>query len=774
MAERKHSLARFGDFVVDLRSYELLRQGVRIKVQAQPLELLTFLIERPGELITREQLRERLWGSETYVDFDQALNKAVKKIRAALGDSVDEPKYIQTLARRGYRFIASVDWLTEPPRTCWPEDPATPAPAALVPAEDRKRHLRWLRRPGRLVTAWATALGALLFVTAYVVHQLPPASRSAQQATLMQITFDPGLQFGATFSPDGRFIAYSSNRDGRFDIWVQQIGGTEAHKITHLPGHNWQPDWSPDGNQIVFRSEWDRGGLFVVPAFGGEARKIASFGYRPRWSPDGTQILFESTFARYLWNKLYLVTPDGSAPHEILLSFFERTQMNFRSIAWYPDGKRISVWGDSRRGREFWTVDILTGHAVKSETPASVQSQLDEIWRLHDLSGFEPPPFHWAPQARSLYFEGVTRSARNLWKVTVDPKTLRWASLRRLTTGRGPDTDSAISPDGKRLAFTSRVERVRIWWWPLDTRTGQILGEGKPISPPGFDAWMSDVSADGKKLVFVTHRLKNWQLWETSIPDKRDTLLLDRSSFCWEPRWAPDGTRVLCTLDEPWVYPIILPEGGGPEKPLVSTGVEFAAADWSPDSRFLVGANVPTEKDFVGTKLNHILVLPLAAAPHAELQARRVTPGGKEQLCQQRFSPDGRWIAFEAVDGDTSGGATGATHAKLYLVPVEGGPWAPITDGASWDDKPRWSPDGKILYFMSSRTGLLNVWGVRVDPLSGRAVGDPFQVTRFEDAGLFMPSDETSFLEISIGAGSLVAPLATSSGNIWMLETLDQ
>src|SRR5207249_702460 len=103
------------------------------------------------------------------------------------------------------------------------------------------------------------------------------------QRVLSQITFDAGLQAEPTWSPDGRFLAYSADRKGNFDIWVQPVSGGDPVQVTKDSAHDWQPDWSPDGSQIAFRSERGGGGLFVVPALGGRERKIADFGYRPRW-----------------------------------------------------------------------------------------------------------------------------------------------------------------------------------------------------------------------------------------------------------------------------------------------------------------------------------------------------------------------------------------------------------------------------------------------------------------------------------------------------------
>src|ERR1700757_2069561 len=140
---------RFGLFEADLASGELRKSGIRIRVQAQPFRVLTFLLERPGEVVPREEIQHRLWGNNTIVDFDHSLGTAINKLREALGDSADNPRFIETLARRGYRFLAPVEpsagvaQAAAPGSAAAPERP--PAPATEAGSGFRKlRNFVWI------------------------------------------------------------------------------------------------------------------------------------------------------------------------------------------------------------------------------------------------------------------------------------------------------------------------------------------------------------------------------------------------------------------------------------------------------------------------------------------------------------------------------------------------------------------------------------------------------------------------------------------------------
>ena len=308
------AVIRFGPFDADLHTQELRKHGVRLRLPRQSFQILKMLLERPGSLITREELRQALWPSDTFVDFDHSLNAAVNRLREVLGDSADEPRLVETLPRRGYRFIGEIALPTAAPERPGATQVSTfPGTSDVLPSADTRIRRSALRYS---IMSFAVALlaGAALFLIYGKLHRVAPQ----KQRALTRVTFDKGLQFGATWSPDGRFVAYSSDRAGKFDIWVQQVSGGDPVQITKGPGHNWQPEWSPDGKYIAYRSEDGDGGLFVIPALGGMglARKIVSSGFYPRWSPDSTQILFQST-ADTGENQFYVASLDGSQPREI-------------------------------------------------------------------------------------------------------------------------------------------------------------------------------------------------------------------------------------------------------------------------------------------------------------------------------------------------------------------------------------------------------------------------------------------------------------------------
>jgi DNA-binding winged helix-turn-helix (wHTH) protein len=251
---------RFGPFEVDTESAKLRKHGVRLQLQEQPFRVLTALLERPGEVVSREDLISRLWADGTHVDYDRGLNAAVTRLRQALADSAERPRYVETVARRGYRFIAPLEDAVE-------KDVAGAASKTAAPGSRTRRRLLWITA-GCVVRTTA----AILFLMTRR-ESVPPAPR------VTPLTSYPGVESEPSFSPDGSQVAFSWNGEAQtnFDIYVQTVGSGAPLRLTTHGAADRSPAWSPDGRFIAF---WRDGRelLLVSPTGGAERIVIARSG----------------------------------------------------------------------------------------------------------------------------------------------------------------------------------------------------------------------------------------------------------------------------------------------------------------------------------------------------------------------------------------------------------------------------------------------------------------------------------------------------------------
>jgi len=758
--ERQPQLVRFGNFEADLRSGELRKEGVKLKFGGQPFQVLAFLLEHAGEVVTREELQKHLW-PDTFVDVDHNLNTAINKIREALGDSAEDPHFVETLPKRGYRFIAPVENRGLPAVEAKARSQVHPAAENGVIASRQSRLRSWLIRSGVLLV-----VVMLLGFAAFFIYKKFHSGPASQQA-LTRLTFDDGLQIGATWSPDGRFIAYSSNRGGKFDVWIQQATGGDPVQVTKWPGNNWQPDWSPDGRYIAYRSEEGEGGIFVIPALGGtgQERKISSFGYYPHWSPDSSQVLFETGGT----HRLYVAPVDAGQSIEVLSKFMAQHGGGVISASWHPDGRRITVWlwTDSPYP-EFWTVPIAGGEGVRTSIPPELMRQLKEVSVGGGIREWdEDVKFCWSPSGGAIYFERTFGGARNLWLMRVDPETLQATAIERITTGPGLDSEPALSSDGKKLAYTAASQTIRAWLFPFDASTGKVLGEGKPVTPATAEGWNPLLSRDGKLLVVTVNRAGRWQLWRKSLPDGEEGPLIADAYMRRNLAWSPDGRRLAYSKQNASTKDsqlVVWSTDDHSEHPLTDPGAAPGAVwDWSPDGKALLFA-----KDNPDTQRAETWILPVAGAASGGGQSRKIIFDTSYDIYQDHFSPDGQWIVFEAVGTQPT-----RPDSSIYVMRVSGGPWIRLTGDPYWEDKPRWSPDGKIVYFLSGQRGLFNVFGIRFDSAKGKPIGRPFAVTNFNTPSLMVPTDIGS-VGMSLTSDQLVLTMGQFSGSIWSINKADR
>jgi Tol biopolymer transport system component len=610
----------------------------------------------------------------------------------------------------------------------------------------------------RRLAAVAAAVAVLLIAIAgYLAWPLPgPAAPAAGAIRLARLTFDEGLQTQPTWSPDGRFIAYSSNQSGSFDIWVQPVGGGRAVQVTTDPAVDWQPAWSPDGDTLAFRSERNGGGIFLVPALGGRERLLAPFGYAPDWSPDGSKVLAvlqaPLASASEVIPHLFLLDPAGGAPMRILepeLAAFS----NVARIFWHPDGRRISFFGIKDSGRAFWTAPIAGGPAVRSEVGDDVTQRIRE--QLTNISAISAA--RWAPSGDAIYLEATAQRVVNLWKVEVDPRTLRWiGGPTRLTTGLGPDGHVAVSSDGKKIAFVTSSETSRLWSLPFDARRRQVAGEGTAITPANMTVSGFDLSPNGR-LVYIAARpgKAGHELWAGSI-DGGTPVLLSEAFLFFGPRLTRDGLRVGYRIRESQAVPRRVkwrPVAGGAEHAM--TEGTSTVWDWSPDGARLLHSCPPPNPP------GALCISPATATTNDA--ARQLVADAAYQLWQGRFSPDGAWVLFNAQSRAQPG------VSILGVVPAAGGRWVPLTDAKLWSDKARWGPDGRSIHFISNRdSAFFDVWTVAFDPAKGALVGTDSRVTRYENPGRLVSASGLS--ELGVTGTHLVLPITETTGSVWVLD----
>ena len=291
-AERASNPVRFYEFDrfrIDTKRHLLMRDGGPIGIKAKALDTLVLLVQHAGRLLEKEELMNGLW-PDTAVE-EANLTQNIFEVRKALGEVPGEQRFIATVARRGYRFVAEVRAIGDEPSAR--DDVAAgdgQSKPPLVGAERVPR--RTVIYAGVAAAIVLSLVGTGLYVASRRSAPVISGTSSSPLRNLTRLTYGAGLQTDVSWSPDGRRIAYAWNRDGNFDIWVQSIDGGAPTRVTSSPADETQPAWSPDGQRLVLRSEDDGGGLFTVDINGGPVRRIAPDGRRPAWMPDGREVVF--------------------------------------------------------------------------------------------------------------------------------------------------------------------------------------------------------------------------------------------------------------------------------------------------------------------------------------------------------------------------------------------------------------------------------------------------------------------------------------------------
>ena len=746
----------FGPYTLDPVRRLLWRHGTLVPLTPKTVDVLRVLVERHGTIVEKDDLLRFVWPNA--VVEENNLPRHISTVRKALQQRRGQHDFISTIPGRGYMFVAAVTEIEGAP-------PA-PSPGAITTEQSEPPNgsipHAVVVRPA-LSTGLALAAGLLLATVAGLAWYIArPHRPNVLRTELRQLTFDPGLQRDPTWSPDGQWLAYSADRSGNLDLYRRSMADPTPIPLTTDPADDSQPDWSPDGRWIAFRSEREGGGIYVMPSGGGPAERIASVGFFPRWSPDSSRLLLRGSMLRGIGSGAFVVNRDGSSLAAVRPDLLR--QFDAPHVGWFPDGKRISIAG--RRDRAKWMFVTAPIEGRSSLTSPSSVDLAEELGERQVTLG----RFVWSRSAQFLYFEGRSADAQGIWRVAVDPGSLAWKSApERLTTSPADYGDVALSPDATRLAFSVRHDKTRIWSFPFSPESGTLTGSGQPVTPGGPAEYDAAAPLDGSKVAYRTVRGGRQELWQRSASGDGERLLASGSGATrTSPRWSRDGTRLaymrrnIGTSAAPVGNAIAIISAGGGAEQLLNLPPETVVVpdDWSSDGSWILAACKQSSRQPMGTCL-----IPSSMRGVRDLRVVAADPA-RSLMCQ-RFSPDERWISFMAVDSRQRDVST------LYVMPAAGGAWIPITDGASYDDKPRWSPDGRAIYFLSARDGALNLWGRRFDPSVGTAVGAPFRVTSFRGTGPTV-AGELARVEIAITSDRLFLPMTESAGTIWMVEGIDR
>jgi len=390
--------------------------------------------------------------------------------------------------------------------------------------------------------------------------------------------------------------------------------------------------------------------------------------------------------------------------------------------------------------------------------------------------GDEPPAwplrFQWNATGTTVYVEATSNVVRTLWRVRVDPGTLAWQSAERLTAGSEQDVAATLSSDGTRVAFSRQKESARAWAFPLATvPRPRITGEGTPLIEEGALIDSPMLSPDGRALAYQLRRpgISRSELWVQTLDGTSRELLTTNGLGV---TWSHDGTKVAYNYARFGKQPIeaaaAYRQRGGAEHFVSrwSSEFRFAPFDWTPDDRALLGSFVDRLHE---PPLVSLVLWPISQSDADRPERVLLRGGSGVAFWQGRFSPNGKWIGF--------GASRLQRRVEIGVIPALGTElrtWTPIAPDHAWADKPRWSPDGKTLFFISrGPTSYYNVWAMRFDPERGQPDGEPLQLTQFNSPSLvYSPYNDVN--NFSVSAQHAVLPMLTVTGSIWMLGNVDR
>jgi len=637
---------QFGLFEADLQAGELHRSGIRIRLQGQPFKLLAVLLEHPGEVVSREMLQHQLWGADTTVDFDHSLGIAVNKLREALGDHAENPRFVETLAKRGYRFIAPVNKV-EPP-------------GALSSAESSLAHPVALLREGK-DTPWIWMAAALACICLGLGLVLLLRTPSRVPYRVVQVTYsghlltnDPEVESFSSSASDGTRLYFSLVDSASPSLAVALAANGEISHL-RLPSEIGAPligSLSPDGSKLLVHSHLQADPeqpIWIVPTLSGDARRVPGMmAHDATWMPDGRALLVAKG------NELIIVGADGSDPHKLVT-----TQGLAFWLRWSPDGRRLSftLRDPRRQTTELWEV------AADGSNPHPL------------LPGWSQPASEccgsWTADGMNFVFQSEHNGHKDIWALPKRIWPLKEGKPRQITNGPLDYEAPSTSPGSHRINFIGADGQIELL---------HVLPKSSAFVPLDHNlsvAALAEYSPDGQWVAWLN--ASDSSLWRSKADGSERIELTTPPLRIFSMKWSPDNKRLALMAEEPgkpWKIYLLDAEGGKPT-PLLNEDRNEADPDWSAGGQTIVFGRLPDRMDSSQPKAIYSL----------NLQTHIVTEiPGSAGLFSPRLSPDGHYIAAMRLD-----------QRALLLFDRSNGKWTTLTTHGVGD--PTWSHDGRYLFF---------------------------------------------------------------------------
>ena len=506
-------IVRFGVYEVDPCAGELRRNGVKVKIQEQPYQVLAFLLERPGEVVTREELKRRLWPADTFVDFDHSLNAAIKRLRDVLRDSADNPRFVENLARRGYRFLAPVAG-------------SLPSNVSLEPkipqiASRNRNRARW-------IAAIVVFAGAGISVGFHIGNR----SARAEMPREVKLTVNsPDIPvYRAAISPDAHLLAYTDPRG----LFLREIAREDSHQLWLPPGLKpYVVSWFPDGNHLLIggvQSEGEKPSVWNVSILGGPSHKISDETDSGVVSPDGTKIAALYGSGKLNSSELWLMNSDGSQPKKLLeISGYSN------SLTWSPSGRRLaymkaSYWPGYQEEVQIETIDLIT-------------EKTNTVFSDYRIGG----GLVWSRDGR-LFFgraEEDSNIKSDIWSLRVDERTGEArGNIVRLTNGPDWKPRPELSADGKRMVFLRTNIAPTVYVAQVDPKT-KSLDQVQRLTLDESHSRPYEWTPNGTALLYISDRDAEFHIFRQRLGAASPELVVDGHDNPNIMRLNPDGTQIL-------------------------------------------------------------------------------------------------------------------------------------------------------------------------------------------------------------------------------------